>query len=76
MEGLAEKANWLGIGIDADPFGKALLDAGLSMDMIKAWSVDPRVKLPDDSHASIFDVLEDLNVQECKTKMIEISKMN
>ena len=76
LEGLAEKANWLGLDIEADPFGKALIDSGIAKDTIKEWSLDPRVNLPDGSQGSIFDALEDLDVDECKTKMIEINKMN
>lgn len=76
FEGLAEKTNWLSMDIEMDPFGKSLLDGGLPTDVIKAWSVDPRVNLPDGSHGSIFDALEDLNVDDCKSKLIEIGKLN
>lgn len=76
LEGLAEKANWLGMDIENDSFGKALLDSGITKDTIKAWSVDPRVKLNDGSKGSIFDALEDLNVQECKAKMVDLNLLN
>merc|ERR1711997_224350 len=58
FEGLAEKTNWLGASISEDSFGKALLKAGLSEDTIKAWSVDPRVELPEGGMGSVFDALE------------------
>lgn len=64
------------MNIEADSFGRALIDSGIAKDTIKAWSLDPRVKLPDGSEGSIFDALEDLNVEECKTKMIEINTLN
>jgi len=76
FEGLAEKTNWLGMDIAADPFGKALIDGGLSKDLIKIWSVDPRVNLPGGSHGSIFDALEDMNAEDCRNKLIEIGKLN
>ena len=43
FEGLAEKINWLGRSVESDPFGVALLKAGLSKDTIQEWSVDPRI---------------------------------
>ena len=76
LEGLAEKANWLGIDIENDPFGKALLDSGITKAMIKAWSVDPLVNLDDGSQGSIFDTLEDLNVEECIAKMVDLNRLN
>jgi len=76
FEGLAEKTNWLGASISQDPFGKALLDAGLSEDTIKAWSVDPRVTLPGGEKGSVFDALEDLNVDECLKKLVELNSLN
>lgn len=75
FEGLAEKTNWLKKKVEDDAFGKALLEGGLSADTIAAWSVDPRVSLPDGSKGSIFDALEDMDVQDCLDKMIEISKL-
>ena len=48
-----------------DPFGKLLLGAGLSEATIKAWSVDPRVPMPDGKTGSLFDALEDMNLADC-----------
>merc|ERR1719223_905225 len=77
FEGLAEKTNWLGASIAADAFGKALLDAGLSEETIKAWSVDPRVNLPGDAgKGSVFDALEDMDVDVCLKKLVEINSIN
>jgi hypothetical protein len=73
FEGLAEKINWLGKKAPEDPFGAALLKAGLSATTIKEWSVDPRVTMPDGSKGSIFDALEDLDAGDCLAKMVELN---
>jgi hypothetical protein len=75
LEGLAERTNWLGMSILEDTFGKALMEAGISEETIKAWSVDPRVKLPgNEGEASIFDTLEDMDVAQCLEKCIAINE--
>lgn len=77
FEGLAEKCNWLGLSIQKIGFGKALLKAGLSARTIRAWSLDPRVKLlNDDGEGSIFDALEDMDAKECLDKLVELNKVN
>jgi len=73
FEGLAEKNNWLGIEISDDKFGKALMKAGLSEETIKAWSVDPRVNLPEGGQGSVFDALEDMDAAECLKKLVELN---
>jgi hypothetical protein len=52
-----------------DPFGKRLIDSGVSVDTIKTWSIDPQVK-----GKSLFDSLEDLDADECVKKAVELSK--
>lgn len=78
FEGLCEKMNWLQRNLEQDPFGQALMNAKISIDTIKAWSVDPQVKLPPDGSkmGSIFDSLEDMDASECLAKLIEINKVN
>ena len=76
FEGLAEKNNWLGIEFSKDKFGKALLKAGLSEATIKAWSVDPRVNLPEGGQGSVFDALEDMDVADCLAKLVELNGIN
>lgn len=76
FEGLAERMNWLGVSIAEDSFGKALLKAGLSQKTIQEWSVDPRVKQPDGSLGSVFDALEDLDAQDCLSKLVELNNLN
>jgi hypothetical protein len=75
-EGLAEKSNWLGTNLEDDAFGKALLDGGISKQTLEEWSVDPRIALVDGSKGSVFDALEDLDVQDCLKKMIELNQLN
>jgi len=76
FEGLAEKNNWLGQDFSKDTFGKALLEAGLSEETIKAWSVDPRVELPEGGKGSVFDALEDMDVDDCLAKLVELNTIN
>merc|ERR1712159_654019 len=66
FEAFAELVNWTGSDPAQEPFGAAMLAAGISADTIKAWSVDPQVKLPDsDTKGSLFDSVEDTNANAC-----------
>ena len=67
FEGFAERTNWLGVKFSDDPFGKRLLAAGLAEATLKAWSVDPQVVIPDadGKKGSLFDQLEDTDIDEC-----------
>ena len=76
FEGLAEKCNWLGANVATDGFGKALLGAGLSKKTIAEWSVDPRVTLPGGDKGSVFDALEDMDVDDCLAKLVELNGLN
>jgi hypothetical protein len=76
FEGLAEKSNWLGADVETDSFGKALLEAGLSKETIASWSVDPRVNVPGGDKASVFDTLEDTDVDVCLAKLVELNGLN
>ena len=72
FEGLAEKMNWLQVDAAADPFAKALLGAGVTLELIQEWTVDPQVLLPggDGKKGSLFDQLEDMDapkaIEKCK----------
>ena len=72
FEGLAEKMNWLQLDPSTDTFAQALLEVGVTMEMLKAWTVDPQVVLPDANgkKGSLFDQLEDMDfgpaVDKCK----------
>jgi len=73
FEGLAERMNWLEAPMADDIFGKRLLAAGIPEATLKAWSVDPRVPMPDGSNGSLFDALEDLDLEQCVARAIEIA---
>jgi len=75
FEALAERMNWLGYRADRDNFGKALLNAGVSMKSVKAWCLDPVVKYGDaeaPTEKSIWDTIEDMDAQACIDKCAEI----
>ena len=78
FEGLAEKMNWLKLDPEADGFAKALLEGGVPLDMLKAWTVDPQVKLPgtDGKKGSLFDQLEDMDFGPAVDKLKLIAKAN
>lgn len=69
MSGLAERMNWLKTPLEKDEFGAELLKAGVPAATIQAWSVDPQVK-----GKSLFDQLEDTDVDECIKKAVDLSK--
>ena len=52
-----------------DAFGSKLIEAGVSADTIRAWSVDPQVK-----GKSLFDQLEDMNTDDCIKKSVDLAK--
>lgn len=76
FEGFAERSNWLEMPISSDSFGKALLSVKLDPETMKAWSVDPQVNIAPDKKGSVFDALEDLDVESCLSKLVELSKLN
>ena len=77
FEGLAEQANWLGVRLEDDAFGQALISAGLSAETIAAWSVDPRVEQGGDAgKGSVFDAVEDLDAKACLRKLVELNDLN
>lgn len=75
FEALAERTNWLGVPLTQDYFGRAMLAAGISLAMIKAWCDDPAVKFQS-KNQSLFDLLEDLDGRECLRKSQEIKAQN
>ena len=74
FEGISEKSNWLGRKFSKDSFGKALLDEGISEEVLLEWCKDPAVKLPDGTTGSLFDALEDTDVGDCLQKIVAIHK--
>lgn len=56
---------------------QALLDAGISLQTLKDWSVDPRVVIDEEGNmGSIFDALEDLDVTDCLAKMVHLNELS
>jgi hypothetical protein len=77
FEGLAEKMNWLNLDItDDNGFGKALLDAGMSVERIRDWAKDPQIQISQSGLGSVFDSLEDLDADNCARKLIELNLLN
>uniref|UniRef100_A0A7S0ZRE8 Nucleoside-diphosphate kinase n=1 Tax=Noctiluca scintillans TaxID=2966 RepID=A0A7S0ZRE8_NOCSC len=75
LEALAERANWLGMPIESDMYGRAMLATGVPLEVIKAWCEDPAVRFEGKSQ-SLFDLLEDLDSRDClkKSGAINVSK--
>ena len=67
FEALAERLNWMGAKLEDDAFGKAMLASGIPKDTIMAWTKDPQVAF-EGKKASLFDLLEDLDYDECLAK--------
>lgn len=66
-----------------DPFGSALVAAGLKEETLKAWATNPQVVPASGSGAtstesteSLFDLLEDLNAAVCLERCAAISRAN
>jgi hypothetical protein len=76
FEGLAEKANWLGLDPKDDPFGKFLLSTGFKKERLDEWFKDPQVKVSDSTYGSLFDALEDMDAEECLQRLTELNILN
>jgi len=76
FEAFAERNNWLGVPVHSDVFSAQLLDVGVSVETIEAWSVDPQVLIGDGAKASIFDQLEDLDSAECLLEIERLHKLS
>jgi len=76
FEGVAERMNWLGYRCSGDSYCNALMRAGVKEATIKAWSVDPQVKIdPAGKKGSLFDALEDMDAQACMDKVKQLQAM-
>lgn len=67
FEALAERLNWMKATLEDDAFGQAMLGSGIPKATIMAWTKDPQVKY-EDKKASLFDLLEDLDYDDCLAK--------
>ena len=74
FEALAERANWLGVPISEDSYGRALLAAGVPLATIEHWCADPPVSFEGKTQ-SLFDLLEDLDAQACLQKIVAIASI-
>lgn len=75
FEALAERNNWLGVPLEADFFGRAMLAAGVPHKMVEAWTDDPPVKYQGKAQ-SLFDLLEDMDGRACLKKSAAIAAAN
>jgi len=73
FEAFAERNNWMKVPIEKDVFGRLMLSEGMTFETIKSWSVDPQVNIGDGKMGSVFDALEDLDVDNCLTKVVQLS---
>jgi|EP01043_Picozoa_sp_COSAG02_P049851 hypothetical protein len=73
---------WAADRLVNDPFGSALIAAGLKEATLKAWATDPQVVPPltdpggDENTVSLFDTLEDLDASVCVERCAAISRAN
>ena len=74
LEGLAERANWLGADVAEDAFGAAMMAKGIARETIAKWSVDPQVTHPEEGRGSVFDLLEDLDADACLATCLRIEQ--
>jgi nucleoside diphosphate kinase len=76
FEALAERVNWLGGDIESDNYGKGLLAANVSKDVIQKWSEDCQVSVEGETDPgktmSVFDTLEDLDADTILEKVKKI----
>ena len=76
FEALAERLNWCGASMETDPFGAALLGAGVPAALVTAWTVDPQVNLPGGGKGSLFDSLEDMDASAVLAKCQDLASAN
>jgi len=68
FEAMCERANWLSVALEDDPFAQALMAAGMPKEKVAEWTKDPQVPIGDGKTGSIFDALEDMNSSDCLAK--------
>jgi len=73
FEAMAERNNWLGVPIEGDLFGRAMM-ACVPKETIAAWTKDPQVDIGEGKKGSIFDALEDMNATDCLKKCMKLGK--
>lgn len=77
FEAAAERSNWVGVAVESDSFGKALLASGIPKSTIKEWFGDAQVSVDGETApgktTSVFDTLEDLDADEVLAKVAKIT---
>lgn len=76
FEGLVERLNWCKAELLKIPFGKQLLDAGISAEEIRTWAQDPQVIVENGSKGSLFDKFEDMDALHCIDSAVHLQKLN
>lgn len=77
FEALIERMNWCGDALESDPFGKLLLDAGISKDFINKLKMDPRVVIDESGNESgFFDHVEDMDSAPTLDVAKDIQELN
>ncbi|KAI2493574.1 hypothetical protein MHU86_20967 [Fragilaria crotonensis] len=75
FEALAERMNWLGVPVEQDPYGKALLTK-VPKETIAKWAEDAQVQVEGETAPgktmSVFDTLEDLDADTILAKVDKI----
>jgi len=76
FESMVERANWLGHDILDDPLTRVLRDqAGVPLKTLKAWVDDPTIYYRK-QRSTLFDVLTDLDAQQCVLTAAQIIHEN
>eukprot|EP00924_Labyrinthula_sp_SR-Ha-C_P009449 maker-scaffold_2-snap-gene-24.32-mRNA-1 protein AED:0.01 eAED:0.01 QI:71/1/1/1/1/1/2/349/396 len=73
FEAFAERVNWLGVALEEDSWGSTLLLNGVDLDKLKAMMGDAPVEYEGKVQSS-FDLLEDLDSEDCLEKILDIVK--
>jgi len=71
FEAMSERSNWLGVPLETDFYGRAMLALGIPASVIRHWCDDPAVRY-EGKKQSLFDLLEDLDGKECLKKSASI----
>lgn len=64
LEAFTERANWLGCTISSDPFAKALVASGVTLEQIEMWFDDPVVSYKGQQKA-IFEICDNMDPKAC-----------
>lgn len=75
FEAFAERANWLGVPLEEDIFGRALVASGVPEEALRSWCDDPPVSFKGKKQ-SLFDLLEDTDAKACLKQAAAIAAEN